>query len=216
MKLTVFGASGRVGRFVVQQALAAGHDVTAVVRNPSRLQIAPAEGLQVATVLDVLDPVTLVPTLTGRDAVIDAIGPAGNKGARTDPIAGAAVRSIVRAMGQAGVSRISAISAAPVGPPAQDENVFIRALVLPMLRRMLSDLCADLADQDAVLAESDTDWTVIRPPMLLDKPHTGTYRRAVGANVRVGRTIPRADVADALLAVLPDPATFRTAVGVAT
>jgi uncharacterized protein YbjT (DUF2867 family) len=160
MKLTVFGASGGVGRLVVQQALAGGHDVTAVVRNPGRLPVAPAEGLQVATVLDVLDPVTLVPALTGRDAVISAIGPAGNKQARTGPIAGPAARSIVRAMDQAGVSRIAAISAAPVGPPAHDENVFVRALVLPLLRRLLSDLYADLADQEAALAASGTDWTV--------------------------------------------------------
>ncbi|WP_433891640.1 NAD(P)-dependent oxidoreductase [Streptomyces sp. CA-111067] len=216
MKLTVFGASGGVGRLVVQQALAAGHDVTAVVRDPGRLPAAPAEGLQVATVTDVLDPVTLVPALTGRDAVISAIGPAGNKQARTGPIAGPAARSIVRAMDQAGVSRIAAISAAPVGPPAHDENVLVRALVLPLLRRLLSALYADLADQEAALAASGTDWTVVRPPMLLDKPHTGTYRRALGANVRVGRTIPRADVADALLACLDDPSTFRASVGIAT
>ncbi|MFB6580326.1 NAD(P)H-binding protein [Streptomyces sp. NPDC056402] len=47
------------------------------------------------------------------------------------------------------------------------------------------------------MAASGTRWTVVRPPVLQDKPHTGTYRRAFGANVRGGRVIPRADVADA-------------------
>ncbi|MFE5562509.1 NAD(P)H-binding protein [Streptomyces sp. NPDC056544] len=49
----------------------------------------------------------------------------------------------------------------------------------------------------AAMAASGTRWTVVRPPVLQDKPHTGTYRRTFGANVRGGRVIPRADVADA-------------------
>ena len=49
MKITVFGATGGVGREVVRQALDAGHEVTAVVRDPARLPVPAHERLHVAT-----------------------------------------------------------------------------------------------------------------------------------------------------------------------
>jgi hypothetical protein len=58
-------------------------------------------------------------------------------------------------------------------------------------------------------------WTVARPPGLLNRPLTKVYRTAVGANVARGRSIGRADVADAMLAMVDDPATEGRAVGVA-
>lgn len=68
---------------------------------------------------------------------------------------------------------------------------------------------------EATIRASGTEWTVIRPPRLLNKPRTG-YRRVIGANVPNARTISRADVADALLASLTDPSTTHQAVGVAS
>jgi putative NADH-flavin reductase len=215
MKLTVFGATGGVGRQVVQQALDAGHEVIAVVRAPARLPIPAHERLKVVTVTDLTDHEALLPVVTGRDAVISALGPANNKQARTAPIAGAALRAILTAMDQAGVRRLSAISAAPVGPAAEGEGLLTRAVVLPLLRRLQRDTYADLTAMEEAIGASRTEWTVIRPPMLVDKPLTGTYRRVVGGNVAGGRTISRADVADALLTCLKDPATAGHAVGVA-
>ncbi|MFG2298243.1 NAD(P)-dependent oxidoreductase [Streptomyces sp. NPDC048603] len=215
MKLTVFGATGAVGNQVVRQALAAGHEVTAVVRDPAKLEVAAQDRLKVAVVRNLTDENALLPVLTGRDAVISALGPASNKQAKEAPIAGPALRAIVSAMDRVGVSRVSAVSAAPVGVLPEGESVVTRALVYPLLRRLLRDLYADLAVMEAAMGASATEWTVIRPPMLLNKPRTGTYRRAIGANVRGGRTISRADVADALLVSLTDPATARQAVGVA-
>jgi uncharacterized protein YbjT (DUF2867 family) len=67
-----------------------------------------------------------------------------------------------------------------------------------------------------VLRESGLDWTVLRPPQLTGKPFTGHYRTAVGQNVRGGRSIPRADVARCMLAVLGQPDTIGRAIGIAT
>ncbi|MDX3539787.1 NAD(P)H-binding protein [Streptomyces sp. MB09-01] len=89
-------------------------------------------------------------------------------------------------------------------------------VVYPLLRRLLLDLYADLAVMEAELRASGTEWTVIRPPMLRDKPHSGTYRRAIDANVRGGRSVPRADVADALLTTLTNPAYTSRTVGIAS
>ncbi|MBT2402272.1 MULTISPECIES: NAD(P)-dependent oxidoreductase [unclassified Streptomyces] len=215
MKLTVFGATGGVGREVVRQALEAGHEVTAVVRDPARLGVPEHQRLHVAVVADLTDPDALVPVLTGREAVISALGSANNKQARLSPVTSPAVRSILVAMDLAGVSRLSAVSAAPVGPDVPGDGVVARKIFLPLLRRVLRDLYADLAVMEALIRASRTQWTVIRPPKLLNKPRTGTYRRAIDANVPAGRFIARADVADALLTSLSDPSTTGHAVGVA-
>ncbi|MEU9299361.1 NAD(P)H-binding protein [Streptomyces sp. NPDC048269] len=215
MKLTVFGATGGVGREVVRQALEAGHEVTAVVRDPARLDV-PAHGrLRVAVVADVTDEEALVPVLTGSEAVVSALGPTNNKQARLTPIAGPALRSIVSAMDRAGVRRLSAVSAAPVAPDTPEDGALTRVVVYPILRRLLRDLYADLAVMEAAISASTTEWTVIRPPRLLNRPRTGTYRRAVDGNVPGGKVIARADVADALLTALTDPSATGHTIGVA-
>ncbi|MFF3210359.1 NAD(P)-dependent oxidoreductase [Streptomyces sp. NPDC002886] len=215
MKLTVFGATGGIGHEVVRQALEAGHEVTAVVRDPARLDVPAHDRLRVAVVRDLSDEDELVRVLEGREAVVSALGPVSNKQARLTPIAGPALRSIVSAMDRAGVSRLSAVSAAPLGPESPEDGALTRVLVYPLLRRALRDVYADLTVMEAVLAASRTQWTVIRPPRLLDRPYTGTYRRAVDANVPGGKVIARADVADALLTTLSDPSTSGHAIGVA-
>ncbi|MFD9337011.1 NAD(P)-dependent oxidoreductase [Streptomyces sp. NPDC060028] len=216
MKITVFGATGGVGREVVRQALAAGHDVTAVVRDPARLGVPAHDGLEVAVVPDLTDAQALVPLLAGRDAVISALGAGTNKQAKRSPVTGPAVRAILAAMDRAGVSRLAAVSAAPVGPDVPSDGVIARKVLLPVLRRALRDLYADLAVMETAIGASSAEWTVIRPPRLLNKPRTGNYRRVIGANVPDARTISRADVADALLTTLTDPTTKNQAVGIAS
>ena len=72
MKLTLFGASGRTGLQVLDQALAAGHEVRAVVRDPASLPHY-RSGLEVV-VADVMDPAAIVDAVHDQDAVISAIG----------------------------------------------------------------------------------------------------------------------------------------------
>ncbi|MEU3725000.1 NAD(P)H-binding protein [Streptomyces sp. NPDC031705] len=215
MKITVFGATGGVGREVVRQALDAGHEVTAVVRDPARLDVPPHDRLLVAVVADLTDEDALVPVLAGREAVVSALGPSSNKQARLTPVAGPALRAIVSAMDRAGVSRLSAVSAAPLGPDAPGDGALMRVMVYPLLRRLLRDVYADLAVMEAAIGASRARWTVVRPPRLLDRPRTGAYRRALDANVPGGKVIARADVADALLTTLTDPATAGHALGIA-
>ena len=75
---------------------------------------------------------------------------------------------------------------------------------------------ADLAEMEDILRRSDTDWTTVRPPQLTDKPFTGTYRTAYGQNIRGGYSVPRADVAHFMLAVLDRPETIRKSIGIAS
>jgi putative NADH-flavin reductase len=210
MKITVFGATGGVGGQIVRQALDAGHEVTAVVREKARLPLV-APRLRIVTA-DVTDAWALIPHLTGRDAVLSGLGPHGRK---SPGIAGAATAAIVQAMDAAEVRRIVVISAAPLFPIPEHDALLMRYLATPMVRRVLKGVYADLADMEAALAASDLEWTSFRPPQLKDTPVTGTYRRIIGAAVPKGWSISRADVAHAMLAALDDPATLKQVVGIA-
>ncbi|MFH8487995.1 NAD(P)-dependent oxidoreductase [Streptomyces longisporoflavus] len=209
MKLTVFGATGGIGGEIVRQALAAGHGVTAVVRDPARLGVT-GEGLEVFRA-DLTDPEALRAAVAGRDAVLSGLGPRKKADAG---IAAGLTRSVVRAMEAEGVRRLVVVSAAPVGPPAERQPVVDR-IVGSLVAKVLRPVYDDLRAMEAELANSSTDWTSVRPPRLQDKPATGLYRKVVGGTPASGRFIGRADVAHAMLAVLDDASTVRQGVGVA-
>jgi uncharacterized protein YbjT (DUF2867 family) len=211
MKITVFGATGGIGRHVVRQALDAGHQVTAVVRDPARLDLShPA--LEVATVPGLTDPEVLRPIVAASDAAISGVGPRGPK---DGPVATTTTRGILRALEAGGVRRFVAVSAVPVGPVPEGESFVNRWIVLPLISTLLRDLYADLAAMEDEIRRSTTAWTIVRPPKLVDKPLTGAYRKNIGGNVPRGYSISRANVAHAMLAALHDPATLGQAVGVA-
>jgi len=211
MKLTVFGASGRTGRLVVRHALDAGHDVTAVVRDPARLPIHDSS-LDVVTA-DVTDPDALRPALQGRDAAISAIGATTRKDAG---IAASATEAILDGLHRAGVHRFVAVSASPLAPPPVGERFFWRAVITPMLQSIYRDVYADLASMEAALRDSGIDWTVVRPPRLTNGKPTGRYRTRIDGNVPKGRSISRGDLAAAILAFVNDPTTLRHAIGVSS
>jgi putative NADH-flavin reductase len=220
MKLTVVAATGRIGRQVLDQALAAGHDVTAVARNPAAL---PGTVRAVAADLAVADPSALEPAVAGADAVLSGLGPRSRSDAG---IASVGTRTVVLAMQATGVRRIVAVSAAPVAtvaspgrphPPRRDpgDGFLMRHLVAPALVAALRDVYADLALMEDVLRDSGLDWTAVRPPRLTDRPPAGAYRTAIGRNLRRGLLVSRADVAHLMLDLLERPETISQAVGIA-
>jgi putative NADH-flavin reductase len=110
MKLAIIAATGGVGRELLAQAVAAGHDVTAVVRNPAKLA---RQVRAVTTDLTDPDPAALESAVAGTDAVLSGLGPHSNADAGAG-VASRGTRAVVAAMGATGVRRIVVVSAAPV------------------------------------------------------------------------------------------------------
>ncbi|MFI8190833.1 NAD(P)-dependent oxidoreductase [Streptomyces sp. NPDC085946] len=209
MRFTVFGATGGIGQEIVRQALDAGHQVTAVVRDPARLSVG-GSGLEVFRA-DLADPEAVRPAVAGRTAVFSGLGARSRKDAG---VATRLTRTVLSAMEAEGTRRLLVVSAAPVGPAAEQDGPVDRA-VRAVVSAVLKDIYADLRRMEADIAASTTDWTVVRPPRLQDKPVTGRYRTVVGGAPARGRFIGRADVAHAMLAMAGDPATVKQGVGVA-
>jgi putative NADH-flavin reductase len=207
MKLTVFGATGGIGSEVVRQGLAAGHEVVAVVRDPARLTVPTGPGLGVVTA-DVMEPAQIGPAIKEADAVVSALGP--RKGGPVTVLTDG-IRSILTAMADTGVQRLVAVSAS--GAFIEPSDPFVtRVVVKPLLRRLLPDAMADTRRMEGEIWASTTDWTLMRPPQLTNRPGRGQYRRMIDHNV--GRSIARADVADAILGALADPGTIGHTVGI--
>ncbi|HEV7964807.1 MAG TPA: NAD(P)-binding oxidoreductase [Actinoplanes sp.] len=212
MRITVFGATGGTGQHLVVDALTAGHEVTAVVRGPSRLTIpVTAGGARPAVVTaDVLDPAAIEQAVAGRDVIISALGP---RPKAKDPICAPGAESIIAAMRATGVRRLVVITASGHVRDRHDDFA-TRALAKPILRRLLRAGFADFTATDELVTASGLDWTIMRPVRLTDGGHK-PYRTAVDHTVRGGFTISRADLADATLAAASDPATAGHAVAVA-
>lgn len=206
MRITVFGATGGISREVSSQALAAGHHVTAVVRDPARLSGPRAENFSVVTA-DVTDPAAIAPALDGADAAVSALG---SRRGDSRTICGDGARGILGAMTTTGVRRLVAVSASGLFREAGEPAV-TRYLLKPLLQAILKHATADAHQMEDLITGSAADWTIMRPTMLTDRP-LGVYRTALDRYV--SRRVGRADVAQAIVRALGDPSTVGHRVNV--
>jgi putative NADH-flavin reductase len=214
MRLTIFGATGGTGTCLTEQALAAGHEVTAVVRDPARLTVRQSPAftarLQVSTA-DIMDPATIIGAVAGADAVLTAIGPSGT-GVTT--VSQDSVRSIIAAMQKAGARRLLTVSGSIVAD--EGESPYLRYLLKPVARRtFLRHVCADMRAAEAEVEATDLDWTIMRPPRLTAGPATGRYRMRIDGGLPRGLTVSRADLAACMLSAIGDPAAVGKHIAIA-
>ena len=184
MKLAVFGATGGVGRQIVEQALAAGHSVAALARDAGKL---PIQHDRLAVVAgNVLDRGAVERTLAGADAVFVSLG---NTPDNPEMIVSQGTAVIIAAMQAGGVPRLIVISSLGVGDSKDQVPFFFKALIATALRHAFQDKEA----QEKLVRASSLDWTIIRPGGLTDGPATGSYR--AGLERSIGGQVARADVA---------------------
>jgi putative NADH-flavin reductase len=204
VRLLILGATGPTGRNLLDQALAAGHEVTALVRNASRLTVAHPRLALVAG--DATDPRALDATVREKDAVLSALG-AGNS-LRSD-IVYRAVTALIPAMRSHALKRIVFLSAFGVGESLHQASLLQRIAYRTLLRHIF----ADKARADAMLRASGLDWTLVYPTLLTNGARTGRYRVGERLAMKGMARISRADVAAFMLAqVATDEWIRRTAV----
>lgn len=187
MHVTIFGATGSVGRHLVNEALASGDAVTAVVRDPGKLTTR-HEKLRIVVADVMVDDHRLRDAVSGSDAVMIALGD-GMRGA----VRAAGTRNIMAAMKDAGVIRLICQSTLGAGDSFANLNWLWRFIFRVPLRRAMADHLA----QEQHVRNSGLDWTIVRPAAFTDGHKTGQYRHGFAAHAD-GLTlkISRADVAD--------------------
>lgn len=208
MKITLLGATGPTGLHLLDQALEAGHSVTAYVRNPDKLGGRAHDRLEV--VVGALSDVSaLADAMRGRDAVVSALGAPAGRG----PISlySSSIAHILEAMERAAVDRLVVMSSSGL----EDDPEFpwfYKYLIKPLFLRALY---ADMARMEATLAASKVRWTVVRPSMLVNRPLSGCYRIRGSRNPEGGWKIGRADAAHYMLRALVDPTSVGARVALA-
>ena len=198
MKLIIFGATGGTGQHLIQQALTKGHEVTAFVRDPSKLNI---PGLRVFKG-DVLDYASVEAAVAGHDAVLCALGAPANK---TGTLRSAGTLHIIRAMEKTGVRRFVCQTSLGYGDSKEVLNrtpFYFKYLIVPFI---LKKGFADHALQEEYIRQSRLDWVIVRPSNLTDGVFTGAYKHGFSASDdKIKVIVSRADVADFMLKQLSD------------
>lgn len=208
-RLLVLGASGGTGRALVSQALDAGHVVTAIVRDPSRLSIA-SERLHVITGEVTTDEALLARAMHDQEVVICALG--AGKSFKSNDLIATVIPRLVKAMQNSGVRRLIHTSAFGVGGTYADTPILARIF----MKLLLGDITRDKEAGEVAIRASDLDWTVVYPTGLSDRPASGTYRTGEHLPLTGFPTISRADVANFLLKQADDTTFYRKGVLVAS
>ncbi|MEO6950457.1 MAG: NAD(P)H-binding protein [Polyangia bacterium] len=203
--MVVFGATGGTGKSLIERALAAGHDVVAVARQPQA--VAAHHERLVVVKGDVLVLETVRAAVRGSDVVISAIGPANNK--RPGTLVSDGVANIIAACTAEGVKRFVFESGIMVGD-GRGLSVMMR-IGLAMFRWRNRALCADKRIAEAAIRASALDWVIVRPATLVHEPARGGYRFGTDIDLNLRKTLPHADVAEFLVRVAGD-ATMKSEV----
>lgn len=182
MKLIVFGATGATGLSLIEQALAAGQEVTAFVRSPFESNARVVQG-------NVLDNAEVAKAIAGHDVVFSCLG---TRPWRHTNICSEGIASITQAMKATGVRRLIAMSTQGIGESKLSGIGKLGASLF--LRKAF----ADKATMEDMIARTDLDWIVVRPGLLTNGKLRGACR-AADDNSLVGGTIGRADVAAFML-----------------
>jgi putative NADH-flavin reductase len=190
MQVTIFGATGSIGKHLVNEVLESGNAVTAVVRDPSKLAVQHAN-LRVVVADVTIDDDRLRDAVTGSDAVMVALGD-GIRGS----VRSLGTRHIIAAMKEADARRLICQSTLGAGDSFANLNWLWRFIFRVPLRRAMADHLA----QEQHVRDSGLDWTIVRPAAFTDGEKTGQYRHGFAGQAE-GLTlkISRADVADFMM-----------------
>lgn len=200
MRLLVLGATGGIGKYLLEYATARGHEVTAFARSPQKIAL--QSGRLRVVPGDLLNADQLAQVLSGHDAVLSAFGPSTLHRVKTRAQFGAV---LAKALERSGVRRALVVSSALL---FREQNAIGNLLRATLFRNLLPDMTA----MEAALERDGLDWTIVRPPRLTNGPLMQDYGVADG-RLPKGMTVSRACVADFMVKEAERSAHVRQIVG---
>ena len=188
MNLLVFGATGKTGRLVIERALAKGHTVTALVRDPIKLT---RPNVRVFAG-NATNPSDVLAAMRGQQAVIETIG--GTTPYQSTTLETDAIQAIIHAMHEEHVQRLISVTMMGIGDSRAQAPFWYRYLLMPTF---LHGSTEDKTHKEAAIASSHLDYVIVRPPILKDTAPLG-YVTLLRPHA-TGHTITRADLANFLV-----------------
>lgn len=205
MKIIVFGATGGVGREVVKQAAENGHEVTAFLRTPAKLEFEHAN-LKVIQG-DAFNPSEVAAAIAGHEAVVSCLG--SSNGMKKSTELRDMTKNIVAGMQTNGVKRILYTASAGIHKELTGVS---GKLMMTMLKNALADHGAAVEE----IRSHGLVYTIVRPMGLTNGAFTGNYREATEGVPEKSMSIPRADVAHFIVKALTDERYENSSIGLAT
>jgi putative NADH-flavin reductase len=203
LRLFVVGASGHIGTHLLDLGLARSHQVTAYVRSRHKIT---RDHPALSVIEAPLATEPLARYLRGHDAVLSSIGPATREALRPSTLMAESAASVVAAMATANVKRLAIVSAAVLFP--------LRGLGFRFFQWMLRHHARDLVAMESVVSASDFEWTIARPPRLVERADA-TYRARDGALPEHAASMSFRAVASFLLDTIERREHTRAVVGLA-
>ena len=197
-KITVFGASGKTGKLVVEEALAQNYQVKAFVRASERLPMSHPH-LTIVTG-DAMDLEAVDRAIEGSDGVISVLGWSQDSPKNLLTRAG---KTIIDVMEKQGVSRLITVIGAAVERPTDEPPSLSKRLIVFLIKKIEPELFADSQNLADAIGKSNLDWTIVRVPRLANGNRTKTYRSGQ-LNLGFGAKVQRADLAHFLVEQLAD------------
>lgn len=191
MKLAILGGTGKTGQHVVQQALDDGHEVVVLARTPSKMSTKHPKLSIVKG--DILNQEAIETTIKDVDVVISVLGPSDNKPEFT---VSRGMDFVLGAMKKYDVRRLIISAGAGIRIP-EDKPTLADRFFGFLIKVISKNVVADMMQVVDKVKASDRDWTVVRVPMLTDKPAKGTFK--VGYVGDISPQITRADMASFML-----------------
>jgi uncharacterized protein YbjT (DUF2867 family) len=198
MRITIFGATGGTGKQLVEQALAEGNEVVAYVRNPSKLDM--SNKLLTVVQGELSDHAAIEQAVNGADAVISVLGPRGSSEGK--PIT-KGTQNILDAMKKRGVRRFIVSSTASASDP-NDSFDFKFKFLVALIKLAKHAAYEDIVSVADTVRKSDRDWTIVRLPLLNNKPKSGKVKVGYYGTGIIGTYLSRADLAEFMLAQVND------------
>ena len=155
MKIAVFGGTGRTGKHLIEQALAAGHQVTALARTPAKL---PSHERLTIIQGDIQDRAAVEKTVVGAEAVVSVLGPTSNE--PTFEVS-KGTQHILGAMQKHGVRRLIISAGAGVADPNDTPKPLNKAINL-LLKLVSRNVYEDMQRVVEIVRASDCDWSIVR------------------------------------------------------
>lgn len=188
MQLAVFGATGRTGRPLVEQATERGHEVVAFARRAE--SVPDRDGVE-TVVGDAYTGEGVPEAVDGADAVISVLGQTGDG---PDDLLTVAGDNVLDAMEEHGVDRFVTLVGAGVRREGDDVSLGGRVMGA-LLKLVARSVLEDARTHVERVVATDLDWTVVRTPRLTEGDPTGSYRAGTDLSLGARDSIPRADLA---------------------
>ncbi|SIS18023.1 NAD(P)-dependent oxidoreductase [Natronorubrum thiooxidans] len=205
MQIAVFGATGRTGHPLVEQAIEREHEVIAFVRDATGLSSTLRNDDRVSVIKgDAYTGEGVERAIAGDGDPVDAVvSVLAQTSEGPDDLLTEAGRHMLAAMNKHGVERFVTLVGAGVREAGESVNLGGRMMGV-LLKLLARSVLEDARNQVELLGASDTRWTVVRGPRLTEDAHTGEFRHGTDLSLGMQDTAARANVAEFIIDCLED------------